>query len=108
MNDVIQVVTTAGSREDADKIAATLVRQRLAACAQVSGPMTSTYRWQGEIETSEEWLCTIKTRRELFGRVEQEICRVHPYDVPEILAMPVIAGSEDYLKWLAAETLSPE
>ncbi len=67
MSDYIQVVTTTERREDAERIARALVEQRLAACAQVSGPITSTYRWQGEIETAQEWQCRAKSRRDLFA-----------------------------------------
>ncbi len=100
----IQVITTTALREEAERIARELVEARLAACAQILGPITSTYRWQGKIETSEEWQCWIKTRGELFEQVEQAIRRIHPYEVPEILAVPVVAGSASYLAWLEAET----
>lgn len=103
MSDPIQVFTTAGSREEADRIAQTLVEQRLAACVQVTGPITSTYRWQGAIETGQEWLCLAKSRADLFPRLEAAIRRVHSYQVPEILAVPVVAGSRDYLAWLDGE-----
>jgi periplasmic divalent cation tolerance protein len=100
----IQVVTTTPLREEAERIARELVEARLAACAQVVGPIASTYRWQGKIETAEEWQCWVKTRGELFARIEEAIRRTHPYEVPEILAVPVVAGSAAYLGWLEAET----
>ncbi len=103
MTDFIQVVTTTERKEDAAAIARTLVDERLAACVQVLGPVTSTYRWKGEIETAEEWQCWAKTRRELYEQVEQSIRRLHPYEVPEILAMPILAGSAGYLAWLEGE-----
>jgi periplasmic divalent cation tolerance protein len=103
MSDYIQVVTTAGTRDDAQRIARALVEERLAACVQVAGPVTSTYRWKGQIETSEEWQCWAKTRQSLYERVEQTIRRLHPYEVPEILALPVLAGSVAYLSWLDGE-----
>jgi periplasmic divalent cation tolerance protein len=104
MTDCIQVVTTTERREDAERIARTLVEERLAACVQVAGPITSIYRWQGKIETAEEWQCRAKTRRDLYAKIEQAIRRLHPYETPEILAMPILAGSADYLAWLNAET----
>jgi periplasmic divalent cation tolerance protein len=104
MTDYIQVVTTTEHREDADRIARTLVEERLAACVQVTGPITSTYRWQGKIETAQEWQCRAKSRRNLYDRIEQTIRRLHPYDVPEVLAMPIMAGSADYLDWLETQT----
>jgi periplasmic divalent cation tolerance protein len=104
MSDYIQIVTTTEHQEDAERIARALVEQRLAACVQVAGPITSIYRWHGQIETAREWQCWAKTRRELYDEIEQAIRRLHPYEVPEILAMPVLAGSADYLGWLEQET----
>ena len=103
MTDCIQVFTTTPAKEDAQKIARALVEKRLAACVQVLGPITSTYRWKGKIETSEEWLCLIKSRRELFDRLEAAICEIHPYEVPEILAVPVDQAGQSYLDWLLGE-----
>jgi periplasmic divalent cation tolerance protein len=103
MSEYIEEVTTTEHREDAERIAQSLVEQRLAACVQIVGPISSTYRWQDAIETAEEWQCWAKTRRELYGQVEQAIRQLHPYEVPEILAIPVLAGSESYLAWLDAE-----
>jgi periplasmic divalent cation tolerance protein len=104
MNSYIQVVTTTARREEAQRIARELVEKRLAGCAQVVGPITSTYRWQGKIETDVEWQCWCKTRSELFTQVEEAIRSSHPYEVPEILAVPVVAGSERYLAWLDEQT----
>ena len=102
MPEYVQVMTTVATREDADKIAASLVDQQLAACVQVLGPISSTYRWQGVVQTSPEWLCLAKSRRDLYPQLEEAIRRVHPYQVPEILAIPVMAGSRSYLAWLDA------
>ena len=103
----IQVVTTTARREEAQRIASELVEARLAACVQIVGPITSTYRWQGKVENDQEWQCLIKTRGDLFVRVEEAIRHIHPYEVPEILAMPVIAGSASYLAWLDSQTIDP-
>jgi periplasmic divalent cation tolerance protein len=103
MTDFIQVVTTTETEEDASRIARTLVEARLAACVQVLGPIASTYWWKGQVETSREWQCVAKSRRDLFEKIQESICRVHPYEVPEILATAVIAGSQAYLKWLEEE-----
>jgi len=100
----VQIVTTTARREEAERIARELVEKRLAACAQIVGPITSIYRWQGRIETDEEWQCWCKTRGELFPQVEEAIRAIHPYEVPEILAVPVVAGSKRYLAWLEKET----
>jgi periplasmic divalent cation tolerance protein len=101
MTDAIQVVTTCASRDEAEGLAARLVELRLAACVQVAGPIQSYFRWQGQIDTSQEWLCLIKSRQEVYPRLEAAIQELHGYDVPEILAWPVSAGSQAYLQWLA-------
>jgi periplasmic divalent cation tolerance protein len=107
MTNAIQVATTTGKREDADRIASALVEQRLAACVQVSGPITSCYRWQGAIETADEWLCVCKTTLAAYAPVEVAIRRLHPYQEPEILATPIVAGSPSYLAWLVAQVELP-
>jgi periplasmic divalent cation tolerance protein len=104
MPDYVQITTTVPTRADADRIARALVERRLAACIQVSGPITSTYRWKGTIETAEEWYCHAKTRRGLCASVEKAIKELHPYEVPEIVAVPIVAGSAEYLKWIDEST----
>ena len=104
MTDLIQVMTTINSRDAAQKIAESVVGQRLAACAQVIGPITSTYWWKGKRETAEEWLCLMKTRKELYEELEQAIRTAHSYEVPDILAMPISAGLQSYLDWIVNET----
>lgn len=101
---MIQIVTTTARPEDAQAIATHLVEQGLAACAQISGPITSIYRWQGRVETAQEWQCVVKTRAALYDQVEQAIRSRHPYETPEILATPVAHGSAAYLDWLAEST----
>ncbi len=88
MEGFIQVLTTTEQREDAERIAQSLVERGLAACVQILGPVTSVYRWKGRIETAGEWLCLAKSRAELFGAIEQAIRALHPYETPEILAVP--------------------
>jgi periplasmic divalent cation tolerance protein len=100
MREAIQVTTTTATKADAERIAAALVERRLAACVQVGGPITSCYRWQGKVETAEEWLCAAKTTRAAYDQVEQAIRQLHPYDEPEIIAVPIVAGSAGYLAWL--------
>lgn len=104
MTDIIQVATTAGSYSEAEQIAAALVDQRLAACVQVAGPVRSVFRWQGKIESNEEWICTAKTRRDRYDQLAAAITRLHSYDEPEIVATPITAGSASYLQWVADET----
>ena len=103
MLQYIQVVTTAEHREDVEQIAKALVEERLAACVQVLGQVTSTYRWHGQIETAKEWQCCAKSRRDLYPEIEATIRRLHPYEVPEIFAIPILEGSTQYLKWLEDE-----
>lgn len=105
MSQFIQVTTTAGSREEADRIAAALVDCRLAGCVQIVGPMRSVYRWQGQVEQADEWLCLIKTTRERYDAVEVAIREVHSYDCPEIIATPIVAGNTAYLQWLAENVM---
>jgi periplasmic divalent cation tolerance protein len=103
MKTYIQVITTTATREDAEKIALALLEKRLAACVQIIGPVASAYRWKGNVEMAEEWQCLIKSREDLFGKLEEAIKAVHPYETPEIIATAISAGSDDYLKWLHDE-----
>ena len=103
MTSFIQIVTMTDKKEDAEKIAMTLVKRKLAACVQIVGPIVSTYRWKGTIETATEWQCVIKTREGLYTEIEKAIRAIHPYEVPEIIAVPIIAGNSDYLEWLQGE-----
>jgi periplasmic divalent cation tolerance protein len=91
------------SAEQAATIADTLVRERLAACAQVMGPMDSVYRWQGRMESTTEWQCVLKTRDDLYEKVEARIMALHSYEVPAIIAVPVVHGSRSYLEWMNSE-----
>jgi periplasmic divalent cation tolerance protein len=100
MSNCVQVLTTAGSAEEAGEIAALLVDRRLAACVQVVGPIVSRYRWQGEIEEAQEWQCLAKTTRAAYGALEAAIREVHSYDEPEIVATAIVAGSPGYLAWI--------
>ena len=103
MTEYIQVYTTTENEDDARMIAQRVVGKRLAACAQVVGPITSTYWWKGAIEEAEEWLCIMKSRKNLYDRLEEAILSVHPYDVPEIVAVPIVSGNQKYLQWLDKE-----
>ena len=104
MTEYIQVLTTLENRDDAEKIARTLVEKRIAACVQIMGPLTSFFQWQGKLDSAQEYLCVIKSRNDLFQELEIIIKSMHPYEVPEILATPITKGNKDYLSWLA-ETL---
>lgn len=104
MTAYLQVQTTCPTREEAARLAQELVARRLAACTQVLGPITSTYWWQGKIETTEEWLCLLKTRADCYPAVENALVELHPYDIPEIIAVPVVAGNNRYLRWIQEKT----
>ncbi|MCK5227830.1 MAG: divalent-cation tolerance protein CutA [Desulfobulbaceae bacterium] len=103
MTEYMQVVTTVETKEDAEKIARELLEKRLAACVQISGQVKSFYWWDEKIENAAEYVCVIKSRRDLYEEIESVINKIHPYDVPEILAIPVLAGGKGYLNWLAKE-----
>ncbi|MGA1872967.1 MAG: divalent-cation tolerance protein CutA [Thermoplasmatota archaeon] len=100
MTGFIEVRTTTSEREDADKIAEGIVRDKLAACVQVIGPISSTYRWKDGIETEDEFLLLIKTRSDLFPDVRMFIEENHPYEVPEIISVPITGSSGPYLEWM--------
>ena len=103
MTDKIVVLSTCHSEEEARTIARGLVERRLAACVQVTPGISSVYQWQGKVEEADEFLLVIKSRRDLFDRLQEELRRMHSYDVPEVVAVPVVDGSADYLKWLDRE-----
>ena len=103
MTEHIQIYTTTENKDDAGMIAQTVVKKKLAACAQVVGPITSTYWWEGAIEEAEEWFCIMKSRKDLYDKLEQAILDVHSYEVPEIVAVPIVSGSQSYLRWLDKE-----
>lgn len=100
----IQVITTISDKRKAENIARKLVYKRLAACVQIAGPIKSVYRWKGKIETAKEWVCIIKTKKGLYEKVETAIKKIHPYEVPEIIAMPITAANKDYLKWIESNS----
>ncbi|MGD8984759.1 MAG: divalent-cation tolerance protein CutA [Desulfobacteraceae bacterium] len=106
MAEYIQIFTTTEKKDDAEVISREIVEKRLAACAQVLGPITSTYWWKEEIEKTEEWLCIMKSRSDLFKELEEAIKSIHPYEVPEIVAVPIVSGSQSYLEWLEQEIKS--
>jgi periplasmic divalent cation tolerance protein len=104
MTEFILVHTSIDSKEGAQKIADLVVSKRLAACCWISGPITSTYWWKGKMEQAEEWVCQIKTRQELYSDLELAIKNIHPYEEPEIVAIPILLGSQSFLDWITAET----
>lgn len=102
MDEYVQVLTTVASEEEAAKIGADLLERRLVACVQTIGPITSRYRWQGKLEEEREWQLLAKTETGLYPQVEVAIRDLHSYEEPEIIAIPVLAGSKGYLDWISA------
>jgi len=100
----VVVLSTAWSSAEADRIAAALVDERLAACVNVVAPITSIYRWRGAVERAEEVLLIVKTRRTLVARVTARIRALHSYELPEAIALAIQGGSAEYLAWIAGET----
>ena len=110
MTDKIVVFSTCASPEDAERIARRLVEARLAACVNIVPGIRSIYRWQGKVEDAAEQLLVIKSSRAVFPALRAEIEKIHPYEVPEILALPVVDGSEKYLagwgpKWVRTQAV---
>ena len=101
MTDKRLVLTTAGSEEEARKIAHALVDRKLAACVNIVPQIESVYRWQGKVESAREWLLLIKTSAEKFSAVRDALCELHSYDLPECIAIAIEDGSPDYLQWIA-------
>jgi periplasmic divalent cation tolerance protein len=101
------VITNLPDRGAAERLAEALVGKRLAACVNILAPCRSVYRWQGEVQHDEEHPVLIKTTPERYAQLEVEIRSLHPYELPEIIAVPIERGLPDYLAWVAAETSSP-
>lgn len=106
MPDPLLVVTTLPDSAAGERIAVELVDKGLAACVNISAPVTSLYRWQGKIERDREVMLAIKTTDERYPAVEKAIRDSHPYDLPEVIALPITAGSSDYLAWIEECTKS--
>lgn len=100
MTDKIVVLVTAGSLREAEKIANHIVKQRLAACVNIVSSVSSIYWWKGKVARDRETLLVIKTRKKMFAKLRDAVLEAHSYTMPEIIALPVIAGSPAYLKWI--------
>jgi len=102
------VLVTVPDADCGERIARALLDERLAACVNRIGPIRSLFRWEGKIDAADEHLLVIKARRDAFDRLAAAVARLHPYQVPEILQLPVLGGAASYLRWLAAETTPAE
>jgi periplasmic divalent cation tolerance protein len=107
MTDKIVVLTTCDSEMLAEQLARHLVEHRLAACVNILPRARSVYRWQEKIEDAGEWVLLIKSRRDLFAALRAEIQKLHTYEVPEVIAIPIVDGSEAYLGWLDGQLTRP-
>ncbi|MFC7723225.1 divalent-cation tolerance protein CutA [Nonomuraea recticatena] len=104
MTDYLQVASTTSSQEEAVRLARGITEARLAACVQIAGPIRSIYWWVGKVQDAEEWHLVIKTTSDALSALESYIKANHSYEVPEIIATPIIGGSAEYLAWVSAET----
>ena len=101
-NVYIIVLVTTATKQEAEKITQHLLDLKLIACGNIIGPVASIFRWSGKMEKVEEYLTIMKSRRDLFGKITEEVKALHSYEVPEILALPVTEGSKGYLDWLVS------
>jgi periplasmic divalent cation tolerance protein len=108
MTDCIVVLVTVGSRDEGERIAEALVGEQLAACVNVTGPIRSIYRWENDIQRDDEWLLVIKTRALQFEPLASRVRALHSYQTPEVIALPITAGSAAYLEWLRGAARGPE
>jgi periplasmic divalent cation tolerance protein len=96
----IIVIVTAASKQQAENIAKRLIKERLIACANITAPVSSFFQWAGKIEKAEEYLIFMKSRKDLFKKLAETVKALHTYELPEIIALPIIEGSQAYLAWL--------
>jgi len=104
VTDYILVFITASSEKEGEKIASALIKERLAACVNLIGGMKSTFRWKGQVSTEKEILLIAKTKDVRFEKLKKRVTELHSYEVPEIVALPILAGFEKYLSWIEKET----
>ncbi|MGW3085815.1 divalent-cation tolerance protein CutA [Streptomyces sp. NPDC001108] len=104
MAEYLTVLTTTDTAENARALAASAVEARVAACAQIDGPITSVYRWEGEVRADQEWRVLYKTTADRYPELEAHLSQAHDYDTPEIIATPITRGSDAYLSWVREET----
>lgn len=104
MANFLEVRVTAGTVDEASRISSSVVARRLAAAVQIVAPITSTYWWKGELHRREEWLLLMKTTSSRFEELAACVREIHSYEVPEIVAVPLVMGTDDYLEWIRQET----
>ena len=104
MTGIIKVITTGDNRDIIEDIGKKIVEMRLAACAQIAGPIKSIYWWKGKIEETEEWCCILKSTEGLYKKIEETIVKLHPYELPEIIAVRIEDALPEYIQWVMDET----
>ncbi len=104
--EYIVVFITAGSEEEASRIADALVKRKLAACVNIIGGVKSVFSWKGKVEKEKETLLIVKSKMSVFAKLVKQVKEIHKYEVPEIIALPIVDGSGDYLEWLEKEVSS--
>jgi periplasmic divalent cation tolerance protein len=104
MTGIMSIITTGNDRNALEYIGKKLVEMRLAACAQIVGPIKSIYRWKGKMEEAEEWYCILKSRKDLYEKIEKTIIELHPYELPEIVAAGIEDALPGYVQWVEDET----
>ncbi|MGA2385419.1 MAG: divalent-cation tolerance protein CutA [Candidatus Bathyarchaeia archaeon] len=102
LSEYIVILVTAKDKEEAERISQMLLKERLIACANIVSPVTSFFHWGGQTERAAECLVVMKSRMDLFGEVAERVKRLHSYEVPEVLALPIVDGSKAYLEWMSA------
>lgn len=103
--EAIVALVTVGSHDEGERIASALVEEHLAACVNILPGVSSIYRWQGEVQRDQEWLLLVKSRCDALEALVQRVKALHSYEVPEIIALPVIGGSEAYLRWVDEQVI---
>jgi periplasmic divalent cation tolerance protein len=101
MNGFIMVYVTTSSKAEAEKIAQTLLEERLIACANIVGPVSSHFHWNGKVDCQEEFLMILKSHADLFAGLEERVRALHSYEVPEVIAVPIVDGSKSYFDWMS-------
>jgi periplasmic divalent cation tolerance protein len=107
-NAYVVVMVTTASKQEAENIAQRLLKERLIACANITGPVSSLFHWAGKLEKAEEYLVFMKSRKDLFEKLAETVKALHSYEVPEIVALPVVEGSKAYLAWLDSCLAEPK
>ncbi len=97
----IVIFITSGSEEEAKKLARVLVEEKLAACVNILSGVESLYWWKGKIESSKEWMLVVKTQGKMVNKVVKRVKEIHSYEVPEVIALPIVEGNKDYLQWIS-------